>query len=136
VTTQDTTGKLISIHPEFIVTRMIITGLALLPTTQQQFQEYGRYCPNGQQCYITPSLVSWSVKSYAVNAQQWCKSMNATLPIADDSVKQAALLEAMENLGLTEVWIAATAVYDEWTWVDGTKYGNNLSRSATAGNNI
>ena len=62
--------------------------------------------------------------------------MNATLPIVDDLGKQMELLETMESLGLAEVWIGATTVYNEWTWVDGTKYGNNLSRSATAGNNI
>lgn len=101
-----------------------------MPATQQQFQQYERYCPTGQHCYITSSLKSWS------NAQQWCKSINATLPIVDDLEKQAALVEAMESMGLTDVWIGAIAVYDDWTWVDGTKYGNNVSQSMTTGKHI
>lgn len=62
--------------------------------------------------------------------------MKATLPIVDDLEKQAALVEAMESMGLTEVWVGAKAVYDDWTWVDGTKYGNNVSQSMTPGKHI
>lgn len=61
--------------------------------------------------------------------------MNATLPIVDDSMKQAELLEAMESLGVTEVWIAAKTIIGEWTWVDGTKFGPSVPKSDTPGDN-
>lgn len=80
--------------------------------------------------------MSWVVKSHAGNAQEWCKSMNATLPIVDDSEKQAALLKVMQSLGLTEIWIGATVVYGDWTWIDGTKLGTNILQSLTPGENI
>src|SRR6218665_1618284 len=86
----------------------------------------------GSFCFTQPDPpvnLSWS------SAMQWCKNMNATLPIVNSSYHYSVYQNALGYFGLQAetLWLGANSTYDpdNWFWTDGSNFTgiNTFDRS-------
>ena len=81
----------------------------------------------GSFCFTQPDppmALSWS------SAMQWCKSINATLPILNTSYHYSVYQDALSyfELQAETLWLGANATYDpnNWYWIDGSRFTGRL----------
>src|SRR6218665_1730938 len=77
----------------------------------------------GSLCFTQPDPAiarSWS------SALQWCKSINATLPILNTTPHYSIYQNALSCFGLQAetLWLGANATYNPnyWFWIDGSRF--------------